>query len=101
MSGQLLRAYPDPVIFADDRVFRTLLQKQGKYIPLPTALPCPENENLIRPEMRREVANWMLEVCEHHQMVQTQGPNCPPEVFCLAMNYVDRFLGICSTIARY
>merc|ERR1712142_617798 len=50
--------------------------------------------------MRREVANWMLEVCEHHQMVQTQGPNCPPEVFCLAMNYVDRFLSICSTIAR-
>jgi len=97
-QSQILRAYTDPVIFADDRVFRTLLQKQAKYIPF--ALPNFENDNTIRPEMRREVATWMLEVCEHHQALQTHGPNCPPEVFCLAMNYVDRFLGICSTIAR-
>lgn len=96
----LLRAYTDPVIFGDDRVFRTLLQKQAKYIP-----PCTDNDLAssvasIGPELRREVAGWMLEVCEHHQSASAQETTCPPEVFCLAMNYVDRFLGICSSIAR-
>ena len=38
--------------------------------------------------MRKEVADWMLEVCEAEQ--------CQPEVFCLAMNYLDRFLSICT-----
>lgn len=99
----LLRAYTDPVIFGDDRVFRTLLQKQAKYIPPCTA--AADNDLApsvasIEPELRREVAGWMLEVCEHHQSASAQETTCPPEVFCLAMNYVDRFLGICSSIAR-
>jgi len=87
-----LRAYTDPVIFGDDRVFRTLLQKQAKYI----AVADDDDNDAIKPETRREVAAWMLEVCEAHQ----GSHQCPPEVFCLAMNYVDRFLGICSPIAR-
>lgn len=28
-----LRAYSDPVIFRDDRVLRTLLRKEAKYLP--------------------------------------------------------------------
>ena len=36
--------------------------------------------------MRKDVADWMLEVCEAEA---TQ-----PEVFCLAMNYMDRFLSL-------
>ena len=95
INAPLLRAYNDPVIFRDDRVFRTLLQKESKYIP--------SSHNYystnIQPEMRKEVADWMLEVCEH-QSLQQHHPTCPPEVFCLAMNYVDRFLSICSNIAR-
>ena len=34
--------------------------------------------------MRKIVSDWMLEVC--------QELCCPPEVFCLAMNLMDRFL---------
>ena len=40
------------------------------------------------PHMRKEVAHWMLEVCEAEQ--------CQPEIFCLAINYLDRFLSICK-----
>ena len=62
-----LRAYTDPVIFRDDRVFRTLLQKQAKYIAAPTAAGSSDDNDAIKPETRREVAAWMLEVCEAHQ----------------------------------
>lgn len=97
----LLRAYNDPVIFRDDRVFRTLLQKQSKYVPSSQGYHSfgAAGSSQIQPEMRKEVADWMLEVCEH-QSLQYQHPTCPPEVFCLAMNYVDRFLSACSNIAR-
>merc|ERR1712117_513828 len=45
----------------------------------------------LKPQMRREVASWMLEVCEEEE--------CYPQVFCLAVNYLDRFLSSCK-IAR-
>jgi len=38
----------------------------------------------LKPHMRKIVTDWMLEVCEDHQ--------CQPEVFYLAINYLDRFL---------
>jgi len=99
MKVPLLRAYNDPVIFRDDRVFRTLLQKQSKYVPSSHSYYAGGGGCQIQPEMRKEVADWMLEVCEH-QSLQFQHPTCPPEVFCLAMNYVDRFVSACSNIAR-
>jgi len=95
-SQHLLRAYNDPVIFGDDRVFQTLLQKQSKYIPSSHSY----YHGFIQPELRKEVADWMLEVCEHQSLQYRNGPTCPPEVFCLAMNYVDRFLSICTNVAR-
>ena len=42
----------------------------------------------LKPHMRKEVANWMLEICEEE--------NCAPQVFCLAINYLDRFLSVCN-----
>jgi hypothetical protein len=82
-----LRAYIDPVIFCDDRVLQTLLQKEARYVP------CCKNyfqqvQFEVKPAMRKEVADWMLEVCEEEQ--------AQPEVFCLAMNYLDRFLSVCA-----
>ena len=44
--------------------------------------------NELRPHMRKEVAHWMLEVCE--------AEHCQPEIFCLAINYLDRFLSLCK-----
>ena len=39
---------------------------------------------MIKPHMRKIVADWMLEVCEDQQ--------CVPHVFHTAVNYMDRFL---------
>ena len=32
-AGDTFRAYSDPVIFRDDRVLRTLLKKETRYLP--------------------------------------------------------------------
>ena len=42
--------------------------------------------------MRKEVAEWMLEIAE--------AEHAQPEVFCLAMNYLDRFLSECPIKVR-
>jgi len=84
----LLRAYSDPVIFRDDRVLKTLLRKEIKYLPASKNYFSQVQDNELMPHMRKEVAHWMLEVCEAEQ--------CQPEIFCLAINYLDRFLSICK-----
>ena len=81
-----LRAYSDPVIFRDDRVLKTLLRKEGKYVPKSQNYFNEVQIGLLEPAMRKDVADWMLEVCEAEE--------CQPEVFCLAMNYMDRFLSL-------
>lgn len=80
------RSYNDPVIFRDDRVLKTLLRKESKYVPAARNY-FSSVQSEIKPHMRKEVADWMLEVCEDR--------NCNPEVFSLAMNYLDRFLSVC------
>ena len=42
----------------------------------------------VKPSMRQEVAGWMLGLCEEER--------AQPQVFCLAVNYLDRFLGVCN-----
>merc|ERR1712038_1977220 len=85
-----VEAHTDPAIFRNERVLRTLLKRELKV--------CPTSSNYflttqteLKPGMRREVANWMLELCEEE--------GCSPQVFCLAINYLDRFLSACK-IAR-
>ena len=63
-------------------ILKTLLSKEGKYVPL--SEDYFEFQENLQPHMRKEVADWMLEVCEAER--------CQPEIFCLAMNYMDRFL---------
>merc|ERR1711953_233264 len=85
-----VEAHTDPAIFRNERVLRTLLKRELKV--------CPTSSNYflttqteLKPGMRREVANWMLELCEEE--------GSSPQVFCLAINYLDRFLSACK-IAR-
>jgi hypothetical protein len=60
------RAYNDPVIFRNDRVLQTLLRKESKYLPAArNYFSTVQTE--IKPHMRKDVADWMLEVCEDRQ----------------------------------
>ncbi len=82
-----LRAYSDPVIFRDDRVLKTLLRKESKYVP-----NVVESTSRLDRETRKQVVEWMLEVCEDQAS--------PCEVFCLAVNYLDRFVSSCRVAKR-
>lgn len=82
-----LRAYSDPNIFRNERVLRTLIRREVKHVPTGKNYFTSVQTDL-KPHMRMEVANWMLEICEEE--------NCAPQVFCLAINYLDRFLAVCN-----
>lgn len=82
-----LRAYSDPNIFRNERVLRTLIRREVKHAPTSKNYFTSMQTDL-KPHMRKEVANWMLEICEEE--------NCAPQVFCLAINYLDRFLSVCN-----
>lgn len=88
MERVQIRAYSDPAIFRSDTVLRTLVKREAKY-----GITTGKNyfnsgiQPEIKPQMRKELAAWMLEICEEE--------GCQPEVFCLAINYLDRFLSVC------
>ena len=80
------RAYSDPTIFRNDRVLRMLLKREVRLATTSKNYFSLQTE--LKPQMRKEVASWMLEVCEEEE--------CSPQVFCLAVNYLDRFLSTCK-----
>ncbi|XP_066589947.1 G1/S-specific cyclin-D2 [Prorops nasuta] len=80
------RAYLDSTLLRDDRVLQNLLKSEERYAPSSSYFECVQRD--ISPLMRKIVAEWMLEVCEVQK--------CQEEVFPLSMNYMDRFLSICS-----
>ena len=81
-----IRAHSDPNIFRNDRVLRTLLKREVRMATTSKNYFSLQSE--LKPQMRRELASWMLEVCEEEQ--------ASPQVFCLAINYLDRFLSSCK-----
>jgi len=83
-----LRAYSDPNIFRNERVLRTLIRREVKHHAPTSKNYFNSIQTDLKPHMRKEVANWMLEICEEE--------NCAPQVFCLAINYLDRFLSVCN-----
>lgn len=79
------RAYADPVLLKDRRVLNNLLSSEERHIVSSSYFECVQSE--LKPHMRKVVTEWMLEVCEEQQ--------CQPDVYWLAVNYMDRFLNVC------
>jgi len=78
----------DSILLRDDRVLQNLLRNEERYLPsYQDYLKFVQVE--VKPHMRKIVAEWMLEVCDDPESHQT------PEVFSLAMNFMDRFLALC------
>jgi len=73
---------PDWNLVKDSRVIENML-KEERDISIDDYCHTGKQPD-IEPSMRKIVADWMVEVCEDQQ--------CQPEVFCLAINYLDRFL---------
>jgi len=81
-----VRALRDLALVRDGgRVLRNLLRAEKKSLPsAPDYFRFVQRAGEVSPSMRKVVAEWLLQVCQELQ--------CQPEVFCLAMNYFDRFL---------
>jgi len=80
MTEKVVRAGSDPAVFQSEKVLRALKEPHEDG-------PVDYFKQLqldITPRMRQVVAEWMLEVCEEEQS--------QPELFCLAINCLDRFL---------
>ncbi|CAB4064458.1 CCND2 [Lepeophtheirus salmonis] len=81
-----VKALNDPVLYKDDRILQNLLRLEENYLPsTPDYFKYVQKD--ISPPMRKIVGDWMLQLC--------QELSAAPEVFCLAMNYMDRFLSRC------
>jgi len=76
-----LKIFLDPV-FDDERVLQNLYFLEKQYLPKFSYFKCVQTE--ITPEMRRIIAEWLLQVCEADKLDE--------EVFPSAMNIFDRFL---------
>ena len=76
------RSYEDPALLRDRRVLRNILDRQRHHPSRTDYFSSVQKE--VKPHMRKIVSDWMLEVCEEQQ--------CQPEVFSLAVDYLDRFL---------
>merc|ERR1712218_620947 len=79
-----VKAIQDHSQIKDVRILQNLLRNEDRFLPeIPDYMKTLQSNN-ITPDMRKIVADWMLEV------IQEQ--NSQPEVFCLAINVLDRFL---------
>merc|ERR1712226_1599599 len=79
-----VKAIQDHSQIKDVRILQNLLRNEDRFLPEIPDYMSNKQLNRITPDMRKIVADWMLEV------IQEQ--NSQPEVFCLAMNIMDRFL---------
>merc|ERR1711970_1346411 len=75
------RAYKDPVILEDSRVFQNMLEIEEFYIAATNYFSNTQSE--IKPHMRKIVTDWVLEVCIDQK--------CHADVFLLSCNIMDRF----------
>ena len=71
----------DEVLLRDERVLYNMLVAEREFT---INNYCSTVQTSVKPHMRKIVTDWMSEVCQDQQ--------CQPEVFCHAVNYLDRFL---------
>ena len=76
----------DPVLLQDTRVLNNLIARQNTQTNFQNSQQdyFKTVQTEVKPHMRKIVSDWMLEVTEEQQ--------CQPEVFHLAINYLDRYL---------
>lgn len=77
-----IRSIPDPALVNDHRVFANILDRVCDHPCIPDYFST--TQTYIKPHMRKIVVSWMLDVTEEQ--------SCHPEVFALAVSYLDRFL---------
>ena len=87
-----VKANSDQILLKDDRVLQNLLRNEERYSPInPDYFKFVQVE--VKPHMREEVTKWMLDVCEDAYMTEHGSYlSNSAEVFCLAVNFMDRFL---------
>ena len=71
----------DANLLQDGRVVKNMLREERLISKIDY---CSNLQTEIKPHMRKIVVDWMLEVCEDQQ--------CQPQVYHLAVNYLDRCL---------
>lgn len=82
MEVRLNTAVKDPT-FLDDRCLENLLKSEERHAH-PHSNYFGTVQKDITPDMRRVVAEWIIDLCEEQ--------NCQEEVSLLALSYMDRFL---------
>ena len=83
-----VRAVEDQGQIKDDRILQNLLRNEEKFLPIVPDYLNTVQQGGITADMRKTVADWMLEVIREQYS--------QPEVFCLAINIMDRFLCHCQ-----
>jgi Cyclin, N-terminal domain len=79
-----IRSFADPTLLDDQRVLTNVLARCWKQPRTPDYFGTVQTT--IKPHMRKIVVGWMLDVTEEQ--------SCHPEVFALAVNYLDRVLSL-------
>ena len=79
-----IKSFADPALLEDKRVLTNVLTRCWNQARIPDYFSTVQTT--IKPHMRKIVVGWMLDVTEEQ--------SCHPEVFALAVNYLDRVLSI-------
>jgi len=80
----------DSYLLKDDRILQNLLRNEERYMPsVPDYFKFVQTE--LKPHMRELVVDWMFNVFKDVEVKH----QLSPEVFILAVNFMDRFLSVC------
>lgn len=86
-----IQSSEDPILIQDPRVLNNLIKRQQSKNSSPKNPEAVVDffqtiQSEVKPHMRKIVCDWMLEVTEEQQ--------CQPDVFHLAVQYLDRYLSV-------